>query len=79
MAEITLTEEELVRLAKIAETIKEKGVHEAEKMIEQFKKEFEAPAAMRLRLPCDACAFCSACGPTKILIVGTVLVAKIWD
>jgi hypothetical protein len=80
MAEIKLTEEQLAKLAKIAETIKEKGAPAAEKMLDQFKAEFKAPPTFRVKaVTCDTCMYCGVCGPTSLAWVGVDLVVKVAD
>ena len=80
MAEIKLTEEDLAKLAKIAETIKEKGAPAAEKMLRQFKAEFKAPPTIKAKaVTCDYCMYCGVCGPTSLAWVGIDLIVKVMD
>ncbi|MCJ7655721.1 MAG: hypothetical protein MUO97_10590 [Dehalococcoidia bacterium] len=68
---ITLTEEQLIQLAKIGQVIHDQGVPAAEKMINDFKASFKVgPELKRLRISCNTCGYCGVCGPTAAAWVG---------
>ena len=77
MADITLTEEQLAKLSKIGQTIREHGVPAAEKMFDELKAEFKVPPELRTKaVTCNDCKYCGICGPTALAWVGVDLVVN---
>ena len=78
MADIVLSEEQLAKLAKIGQTIKEKGMPAAEKMFAEFKAEFKVPPKIGIKAAtCNTCGYCGVCGPTGLAWVGVDLVVNV--
>lgn len=78
MADITLTEEQLAKLAKVGETIRDHGVPAAEKMLNEMKAEFKLPPELKTKAAtCNTCGYCAVCGPTPAAWVGVDMVVNV--
>jgi len=78
MTEIKLTEEQLAKLARIGQTLREQGMTAAEKMFDEFKTEYKIPPELSSKrdMTCNDCSYCALCGPTPVAWVGVDLVVN---